>query len=314
MNPAKKTLFPGIVGSSNQLRALASQIRSRKFSHAYLFIGPQGVGKRRVAYSLIQYLLGLGERQAALKHPDALILNPENEIKIDQVRGLKRFLHLKPYQANCRVACLFRVERMTQAAANALLKVLEEPRGNSVLILTTTARQLLLPTIVSRCQLFTFQRTPHIEIQAFLEKKGIESEQAKHITHLSEGVPGRAVRYVQSPDILKEEQRLERDLFFLKRKAVALRFQFAHKFIRGKRDLNLLLKVWSRTLRDILMFQLGCPSCVQNKAISKELAHAEKDFRLINVLTLLKLLGSLAHNLHFNINRRLALEVILLNI
>lgn len=133
--------------------------------HALLFTGPQGVGKHRVAQHLAKQLLCLqpfasgacGRCKSCLlvaagHHPDLLELKSESSLGVDAVRDLSQFMQGTPQQGGARVVLLPQAHKMTEAAANALLKTLEEPGRDSFLLLQTAFEQQLLPTILSRCQ------------------------------------------------------------------------------------------------------------------------------------------------------------------
>ncbi|MCT6699483.1 DNA polymerase III subunit delta' [Rheinheimera sp. 4Y26] len=140
--------------------ALAGQLH-----HALLLTGAAGVGKHLLASHLAQQLLcnqplaagGCGQCKSCLlvkagHHPDLLQLQSETSLGVDAVRELSHFMQGSPQQGGARVVLLPQAHKMTEAAANALLKTLEEPGANSFLLLQTAYEQQLLPTILSRCQ------------------------------------------------------------------------------------------------------------------------------------------------------------------
>ena len=122
-------------------------------------------------------------------HPDLHVLEPDgNSIKIEQVRSLQKGLNLKPLEANRKICLIEEAESMTLGAANALLKTLEEPRGDTLLILLTAYPNRLLETIRSRCQPLPFTRHPNSRIQAELEKQlDIDPTESHVLAALSEG-------------------------------------------------------------------------------------------------------------------------------
>jgi len=189
-----------IIGHQRILDFLKKSIESNKIAHAYLFVGPENVGKRTIAMEFIKILQGenspstssrlssglrsgnnycLSERSESKAdidfHPDVLIIEPETiekegikkekEISLEQARQIRRQISLFPYQAPYKIVLIDAAEKMTREAANALLKTLEEPSGRAVLILITANSQLLLPTIVSRCRLVKFLPVPAEEIE-----------------------------------------------------------------------------------------------------------------------------------------------------
>jgi DNA polymerase-3 subunit delta' len=157
---------------------------------SFLFVGPKNTGKASFAKLLARELHG----EMAVD-PDLMILEGDDNIKIEEVRNLNHFLSLKASKRNRpKIAVVIDANRMTTEAANALLKTLEEPVGESLIILTAISPELLLPTIVSRCLLIRFGLADEKEIKERLLKEGAETAQAEEIAFLSSGRVGEAMR------------------------------------------------------------------------------------------------------------------------
>ncbi|KKW38865.1 hypothetical protein A2454_02645 [Candidatus Peribacteria bacterium RIFOXYC2_FULL_55_14] len=242
-----------IVGHQRQVEQLQQDMETGNIAHAYLFSGPAHLGKMSIAYWFASEILTRGfsvEEKAnasrsigKLTHPDLLVLDQlwiekqcedwdviarssnvnqqhrsRNEpaktdtISIDDVRALQERLHetsLGFYRC-----CIIRsVERMQEAAANALLKILEEPPEHLVFILTTQAQSSLLPTIISRARSLRFLRLPRRELQPILEE--VNEDDAHFILRLAQGAPGIVYRLRDDPDSLRlEKQVYEKALSF----------------------------------------------------------------------------------------------------
>lgn len=164
LNPgtSQAAILPWLVPVQLHLGQLA---QNGQLHHALLFTGPNGVGKHLVAQHLAKQLLCLqpfpdaacGYCKSCLlvnagHHPDLMQLQSENSLGVDAVRELSQFMQGTPQQGGARVVLLPQAHKMTEAAANALLKTLEEPGADSFLLLQTAFEQQLLPTILSRCQ------------------------------------------------------------------------------------------------------------------------------------------------------------------
>ncbi len=201
--------FSSLIGQEKAKAFLGRMFVSRRLAHAYLFRGPDGVGKRLCA-SLVAARLNCirpssdgacGDCPSCRKfrsanHPDIVFVAPEGgTIKIDTVRELCRSLSYPPYESGMRVLILEDVHSMGPAAANSLLKTLEEPPPGNVLILTAESSRQVLPTISSRCQVVTFY--PLTDAQAsqviMAQLPGIEEDEARLLAGLAGGSPGTAL-------------------------------------------------------------------------------------------------------------------------
>ncbi|MEJ5201447.1 MAG: DNA polymerase III subunit delta', partial [Anaerolineales bacterium] len=179
--------------------------------HAYLFTGPEGVGRRTLALRFAQALnclyppvpgdpcgtCQICQQTGRMEMADLSIVQSEPDshtIKIEQVRDLQHTLSLAPYQARYRVAVLLRFEEATAAAQNALLKTLEEPPQKVVLLLTADAAENLLPTIVSRCEVLRLRPLAIEQLAEALQTDWeISNDEARKLAHLANGRPGYAL-------------------------------------------------------------------------------------------------------------------------
>jgi DNA polymerase-3 subunit delta' len=190
-----------VLGQPFATRVLSSALAAGRPASAYLFFGPTGCGKKTAAMALAQALFcleqpGLGcgacsscKRVAGNKHPDYFVLSPQgSSFKVEQVRELLKEASMRPFEAPRRVMVLDKVETMSPEAANALLKVLEEPNSSLVFVLITTSRAKILPTIASRCQALRFGPLPEKVLSGLLVKdKGFDEKTARSLAGLSGG-------------------------------------------------------------------------------------------------------------------------------
>ncbi|MDR3621481.1 MAG: DNA polymerase III subunit delta' [Paludisphaera borealis] len=214
-------------GHDRALASLRSSAGSGRLPHAFLFVGPEGIGKRTFALTLAQALLcernaeGLLEpcgecpgcvQVEAGSHPDLIVTgrpDDKQELPIRVIRDLCAEFGLKPARGVRKVAVVDDVDTMNDEAANAFLKTLEEPPPGAVLILIGTSAEQQLETIVSRCQVVRFDPLPVDELAGLLLEKGIaaDADDAAKLAALAEGSVSRAIG-LADPDL----DRYRRDL------------------------------------------------------------------------------------------------------
>jgi len=192
-----------LVGQPIASAILARSLAEDRTSHAYLFSGPDGTGKSICAVEFARALVGARDETSpgtkdGTSHPDVIVVEPSGlSIKIEQTRRVQRELGLRPTAGPRRVCIIKRADKMTHEAANSLLKILEDPPATAVLILVTANAHLILPTVVSRCQVVPFRPAPAGDVQAFLVSQGIEAPEAYAAAGLSGGIIGRALDLVR---------------------------------------------------------------------------------------------------------------------
>jgi len=255
------------------VQILQNHMRSGNTRHAYLFVGPQGIGRRTISLRFIQALNCLnppavgefcGEcrvcRQVSqMQHPDLFIgeaETPGGTLKIDTVREIQHSLSLQPYEARWRVALLLRFEEANQNAQNALLKTLEEPPENVKMILTASMENALLPTIISRCEVIRLRPMPLADLQKVLvDEWNADEEHAWRIAHLAAGRVGFAVNLLQNTEKADAILDTAREGLELLMQNTRQRFRFAENFkdVRKRADLRNIIQIWQSLFRDLLL-------------------------------------------------------------
>jgi DNA polymerase-3 subunit delta' len=217
---AARTVWDDLLGQERVAGFLRRSVADGTGTHAYLFVGPPGSGKKRAARALACALLcddgGCGACPACIRvgrgsHPDVSIVEPEGAATymVEQVRDLIHDVSLRPVEGRVKVYILDRAEAFNPQAANALLKTLEEPPDHAVLVLLSTSYEALIPTVSSRCQVVRFSALPTSAAMAVLaERTGAGSDDALAALAASGGVVPRAIEFLGSAARREARQRL----------------------------------------------------------------------------------------------------------
>ncbi len=318
--------FEQILGHERQKEILSRALANGRIAHAYLFSGPDGIGKRLMAMALARAIVcleqrGCGHCQACRKidhqnHPDLHILEPDgNSIKIEQIRVFQRELSLKPLEAPRKICLIDQADAMTVGAANALLKTLEEPRGDTLLILLSAHPNRMLETIRSRCQPLPFTRHPNSRIQAELEKQlGIDATEAHVLAALSEGSFKKA--FGKDRELYLEQRReLLKTLTGLSPGSILPILDFAEQLSADKTVLPDILEIFQAFYRDVLMTLQGRGDDELVNLDLKDKVHRISGREDVpSVLAKLEALINVQRQLDRNVNRQLAMEVLLLKL
>lgn len=196
--------FGGVLGNAGALLLLQRALKTGRVSHAYLFFGAEGVGKRTVARRFGAALVAGGDAAAEDRarrgqHPDLTEIWPEGAFTtIGQVREIVRLASSRPFEGARRVFVL-EADTLNVQAANALLKTLEEPEGETVFVLLAGSREGVMPTVLSRARAVRFDPVPAAEIEEFLSGRGVEEPELA--AALGRGSVGLALRYAEDPEL-----------------------------------------------------------------------------------------------------------------
>ncbi|MBR0137200.1 MAG: DNA polymerase III subunit gamma/tau [Erysipelotrichaceae bacterium] len=196
--------FDEVVGQQHIVKTLQNAIENNKLAHAYLFCGPRGTGKTSIAKLLAKTINCTAKKKPCCKcdnclqiqegsHPDVVELDAATNNGVDEVRELIEKVKYSPMQGKYKVYIIDEVHMMTNNAFNALLKTLEEPPEYCIFVLATTEPHKVLPTIISRCQRFDFNKIPTNVIEGHLknickkEKISISDDALRLIAEIADG-------------------------------------------------------------------------------------------------------------------------------
>ena len=321
-----------LLGHDWAVDLLREHVVKGRLRHAYLFTGPQGVGRRTLALRLAQAINcpqppSPGEpcrtcrtckQIEQMQHPDLSIVQAEVEggtLKVEQVRELQRSLSLTPYEARYRVAILLRFEEANPSASNALLKTLEEPAPQVVLILTAESAEALLPTIVSRCEVLRLRPSPVEQVsQALQVRPGMTAEQADLLAHIAAGRVGYALRLSETPELLEQRRAWLDDHQRLLAASRVERFAYAEAIAKDKDALRRALLTWLSLWRDVLLRAAGASAALTNPDRQPDIDALSERIALPDALRVVTAIEHTQDLLDRNVNTRLAAEVLLMDL
>ena len=320
--------FSEILGHQRQIEILKRSLEGNRLHHAYLFVGPHGVGKKKVALSLAAAVhcsrmkgdsCGLCDncrRVGAGNHPDVRVVEPEpgkREIGIQQIRSLQRMLALRSFTGKKKVAIIDPAHLMNYHAQNSLLKTLEDPPGDALLILIDHSTGGLLATVLSRCLrlYFTFLSVEQVA-QILTAKQGTAEEEATLLAAVTGGSLGEALSGDQEELISRRREWIDRYISLAEgdfRGAMKL----AEDLGRDREKAVSFARWVQEWYRDVLMQQLGLgQGTIKNRDRMQSIDAAVPSLSIAETLTALEGLERLARNLQKNYNCRLLVEEFLL--
>jgi len=288
-----------IIGHKKQLELIEHDIKSNSLAHAYLFAGPSSIGKFAIAKMFVNILqcpnnlcnkCSTCKQLQAGSHPDTIVIkNDGGSIKIEQIRDIIGKLQMTK-QAKYKILLIKGAQRLTPEAANCLLKTLEEPPPDTIIIMTTSNIREILPTIISRVRLIKFSAYS----QKFLKEKlkplypETDDETLEQVCSLSMGKSGKAIKLLEDSTLLASYRTMYNMLCeFLEDKPLHVKFKLVEEIIADNRDTKEFLDVFTHLVRNKLHKEL------ENKDYYIDLLSSLEETQ-----TLLKK----------NINARLALE------
>jgi len=304
-----------IIGHKKQKEVLEKFAKGKNIPHALLFSGVEKIGKKEVALEFIKSIFCekakgfCGECYScrtidSSNFPDLSIIEPKDRnIEIEEVRDLQNRLSLKSYNNSLKVGIINDAHLLRKDAQNALLKTLEEPKGDTVLILITSYPQMLLPTIRSRLEEIKFGVVSRKEIEDHLVFLGADMDKAKEIALISSGQIGKAIEFLEDEEKMGFFNKAVKDIVSLVSAEMYKRFDFAKEFKENQDEIVSVLDVWERFMRrEILLKVYGNKGSLVNYSLKKTK----------EVMDELQKTKYLIENT--NVNKKLALENLLITL
>lgn len=243
-------MFKKIIGNDPIKQILMKSIQKETFSHSYLFIGAQGIGKKMLAIEFAKNILCTEKEQdhtcksciefESNNHPDFMCMQPDgNRIKIEQIRFLQKKIQEKPIVSNKKVYIINDADTMTIEAQNCLLKTLEEPPEFATIILIGNNENSFLATIRSRCMILRFQPITDEEIKQYMEiNHGMNNITSNYLS-IFQGSIGKAI---QLKDKQSEYNQIEKIIECLNKANLLEIVQLAEPLYKAKDEIFEILE------------------------------------------------------------------------
>jgi len=322
--------FSQIWGQNSAIQILRQALIHDRLAHAYLLVGPDGVGKRLTALTLAKAMNCLappepGEACEACfscskinssNHADVVRIEPDGDfIKIDQVRELQRQLRFRPLEGGRRACILDGADRLNEPAANALLKTLEEPPAETHLFLVTDRPHRLLPTILSRCQWVKFLPLSRSHLAQILRSvSSLSEEQALFYASLSGGSASQALFLGDRLDFQKRVAWLQTFAGLFQKSPPEI-FEICGQLAKEEEGLQDLLEIWKFWVRDLLVYK-AIPAGREDRFINhdciEEIRGQAPKFSFEQLQDFYRRLADSQRCLALKVNRQAALETLLL--
>ncbi len=325
--------FGQIEGQDGAAAILRSAMRSGRLAHAYLFFGPEGVGKRLTALTLAKAMNcqsppGSGEscencaschKINSSNHADVIVVEPQGDvIKIDQIRELQRRLRFRPLEGGKRVCILESADGLNDAAANALLKTLEEPPDETHLFLLTSRPYRLLPTILSRCQWVKFKPLSVENIVQILQRAhSWPEERAYFLAALAGGSVSKALTLGNRVDFKKRLDWL-RIFSHIAGKTTEEILAVGEEAAKEEEELDDLLELWKLWVRDLVVSKVreegpdGSGLKLINHDLLREAAEEAKKYSFDHLDSFFTQISDAQKSIALKVNRQLAMETLML--
>ncbi|OIP55794.1 hypothetical protein CO134_02885 [Candidatus Kuenenbacteria bacterium CG_4_9_14_3_um_filter_39_14] len=321
-----------IIGHKPIVNYLQAMIGNNTLGHAYLFYGPNGLGKNTLAQYFIKSIYCRSDnspcdhcahcRQISKQiHPDIIYLDCQpgkKNVTIEQVREARAKIYRGTFLNSHKIIFIRDAQTLSLAAANGLLKILEEPTAKTIFIFLTPTLKSIPKTILSRVQVIKFLPVAVKKFESYLIKKGLDKNQAYELAHLSQGYPGRVLPFLGHSKLLTEYKYSQQNLLSQMSADLNSRFALVEKLAgqvkseQSQQNAYQFLAQISSLVRDGLLIKNFCFDKVTHVNLKSELANFSSRYSSSHLAQLLNKIKITGRYLEQNVNLRLALENLVL--
>lgn len=328
------------IGHNNAVQNLLAALNQDRFAHAYLITGERNIGKTTLAIDMAasfncesenrpcgnclsckRILKGihLDIRTVSLHHQFDDKNQNLTSIGISQIKALQREAALTPFEGQKRVYIILDADNLSEEAGNSLLKTLEEPPPTVIVILTTSKPGSILETVQSRCQLIELKKVPTSIISKEIRKKSdLDKDTADQISNLVDGRPGLAIKMSNDPETINQLNEKLKTVDNVIQGNINQRFQHARKLSSitnaDREESRRELLIWSNWWRDVMYVKEGLNELVKNKNGIETISGFAASLTKVEILSSLNTIRNTQELIDKNVNPRLALETMMINL
>lgn len=318
--------FDVITGHAMQVQILRTMLRNDQIPHAFIFSGIEGIGKRTAAVAFVKALNCRAlqddfcdtcvscQKIAKQMHPDLFSIEPEkNHIKIEQIRNLQQDIAFRPLEGRKKAVIIDQADKLNQQAANCLLKTLEEPPDDTVLILIAQSTAGMLPTVLSRCQHIRFSPLREEDMLGLLCSRGMDRQRAEQLIPAAYGSIGKAL-YLAESDFLSLRTETAALLSGDARSRGEAALNLAKRLGDDSEGVDQVLEFLQSWYRDLLVLKEDVTgSALYNDDMAERLREAARHETRDGIMHKIKKIHAIRDAMIFNADVQLGLESIFLH-
>lgn len=318
--------FHGL-GHNKILAGLREALKNNSVAHAYIFEGPDGIGRRETALTFSSMLLCSVDHSACGdckscqlfaedSNPDFQeIYSKDKSISVDDIRNILKGLVIRPLYSSYKVILINNADSMTVQAQNALLKSLEEPPPYVIFILTVQSGAAITPTVKSRCQRILFNKMGDYEIMEILQSKyGVRKPEWDFIVSYADGVVGTALDLAETPVFLDTRDEVLKSVGNLLGKKDEDVFKAYEVFEKNADKIDYILGIILLFFRDIIIYKQTSMDNILINSDKKDIIIENSGVKLTALLKCVNAVWEAKRSIEYNANFQLAVEVMLMKI
>ncbi|MGL4912038.1 MAG: ATP-binding protein [Romboutsia sp.] len=304
--------FGNIIGQEFAKKYLTNSIINNKVSHAYMFEGMDGIGKKKLAQELAKILLSSENVESS---PDYINIYPDgNSIKIGQIRKLQTDIIIKPHK-DYKIYIINDAQKMTIEAQNALLKTLEEPPEYVIMILVTSNKDSLLDTIKSRCEIIKFLPISLLELKKYLIKNGVDEQRAQLLATFSRGSIEKALELAESAEFVIMREDIQSHIQTILDKNLIDILEIPAQMDKYKSEIISILDMMVNYFRDMMLLKENVDkSMIINSDKITFIQNMSKKISYSQVSKIIDIIEETKKKIRSNCNFNISIQVMALNI